>query len=82
MEKRLFPQFLKMAKIIKIYPPAFFNILKEPMLVQKQTIHQQNAHDLSFLELQGQGRGTIRRMPHPLAVKAYFAEFYGCVFGL
>jgi hypothetical protein len=39
-----------MAKIIKIFSPAFFSILKEPMLVQKQTIHQQKALDLSFLE--------------------------------
>ena len=30
------------------FPPAFFNILKEPLLVQKQTIHQQKALDLSF----------------------------------
>jgi len=29
---------------------AFFNILKEPLLVQKQTIHQQKAWDLSYLE--------------------------------
>jgi hypothetical protein len=28
----------------------FFTILKEPLLVQKQTIHQQKALDLSFLE--------------------------------
>ena len=26
----------------------YFSILKEPMLVQKQTIHQQKALDLSF----------------------------------
>ena len=30
------------------FPPAFFNILKEPLLVEKQTIHQQKALDLSF----------------------------------
>ena len=34
----------------KKFPPAFFNILKEPLLVQKQRIHQQKALDLSFLE--------------------------------
>ena len=32
----------------KNFPPVFFNILKEPLLVQKQTIHQQKALDLSF----------------------------------
>jgi hypothetical protein len=36
--------------ISKIFLPAFFNIMKEPLLVQKQTIHQQKALDLSFLE--------------------------------
>ncbi len=57
-----------------IFSPAFFNILKEPLVVQKQMIHQQKAHDLSYLKLEGQGRGTIRRMLRPLAVKALFAE--------
>ena len=28
--------------------PAVFNILKEPLLIQKQTLHQQKALDLSF----------------------------------
>jgi hypothetical protein len=36
--------------ISKKNSPAFFNIMKEPLLVQKQTIHQQKALDLSFLE--------------------------------
>ena len=35
-------------KITKKKPLAFFNILKEPLLVQKQTIHQRKALDLSF----------------------------------
>jgi hypothetical protein len=30
------------------FPPAFFNILKEPLVVEKQTIPQQKALDLSF----------------------------------
>ena len=34
-EIRLFPRFLKLTKIIKKNPPAFFNILREPLLVQK-----------------------------------------------
>ena len=34
-----------------------------------------------YLEPEGQGRGTIRKVPCPLSVKAYFVEFYGCVEG-
>ena len=37
-----------MMKFQKKNPLAFFNFLKEPLLVQKQTIHQQKALDLSF----------------------------------
>ena len=48
---------------------AFFNILTEPLLVQKQTIHQQKAWDLSFLEPDGKGRGMVRRVPRPLAAE-------------
>ena len=48
---------------------AFFNILTESLLVQKLMIHQQKAHDLSYLEPEGQGRGMVRRVPHPLAAK-------------
>ena len=47
-EIRLFLQVLKMTKIQNIFSPAFFNILKELYVVQKQTIHQQKALDLSF----------------------------------
>ena len=32
----------------KHFPPAFFNVLKEPFVVQKQTIPQQKALDFSF----------------------------------
>ena len=35
-------------KFAKKNPLAFFNILKEPLLVQKQTTHQQKALDFSF----------------------------------
>jgi hypothetical protein len=66
-----------MTKIKNIFSPAFLNILKKPLLVQKQTIHQRRALDLSYLEPEGQGRGIIRRAPRLLAVKAYFVEFYG-----
>ena len=38
---------------------AFFNILTEPLLVQKLTIHQQKAHDLSYLELEIRGSGPL-----------------------
>ena len=48
---------------------AFFNILIEPLLVQKQTIHQQAAWDLSYLEPEGKGRGMVRKVPHPLSAK-------------
>ena len=48
---------------------AFFNILTEPLLVQKPTIHQQKAWDLSYLEPGGHGRGMVRRVPRPLAAK-------------
>ena len=37
--------------------PVVFNILKE----QKQTIHQQKAFNLSYLEPEGHGRGNLMR---------------------
>ena len=45
-----FHHFQEIAEIIffENFPPAFFNILKELLLIQKQTIHQQKALDLSF----------------------------------
>ena len=48
---------------------AFFNILTEPLLVQKPMIHQQKAWDLSYLEPVGHGCGMVRRVPRPLAPK-------------
>jgi hypothetical protein len=33
-----------------------FNILKEPLQVQRQTIHQQKALNLSYLEPEVEGR--------------------------
>ena len=53
---------------------AFFNILTEPLLVQKPFIHQQKAWDLSYLEPEGQGRGMVRRVPCPLAAKVNLTE--------
>ena len=52
--------------------PAVFNILKEPLLVQKQTLHQQKALDLCYLEPEGQGRGSIMGVPHPFGAKSIF----------
>ena len=48
---------------------AFFNILTEPFLVQKPTIHEQKAWDLSYLEPEGHGGGMVRRVPRSLAAK-------------
>ena len=39
-----------MTKFTKKNPPAFFNILKIPLLVQKQTIAQKKGLILSILE--------------------------------
>ena len=46
--KKLFLRFPKNDENYKKKPLALFNILKEPLLVQKQTIHQRKALDLSF----------------------------------
>ena len=54
----------------KNFPPAFFNILREPLVVQRQTLHLQKAHDLGYLEPEGRGRGSIRRLPRPLGAKS------------
>ena len=43
-----FPEGLEDSPFKKNIPLAFFNFLKEPLLVQKQTIPQQKALDLSF----------------------------------
>jgi hypothetical protein len=51
------------------YSQAFFNILTETLLIQKQTIHQQKAWGLSYLEPEGQGRGMVRRVPRLPATK-------------
>ena len=56
----------------EIFSPAVFNILKEPFIVQKKTLHQQKALDLSYLEPEGQGRGSVRWVPRPHAVKSKF----------
>ena len=45
--------------------PAFFKILKEALLVKKQTIPHMKASILSFFEPERQGCGIIMRAPHP-----------------
>ena len=59
-----------------IFSPAFFSILKEPLLVQKQTLHQQKALDLSYLEPEGQGRGSFMRVRLPFGAKSIFCWFF------
>ena len=43
--------------------------MTERLLVQKQTVYQQKACDLSYLETEEQGCGMVRRVPRPLAAK-------------
>ncbi len=82
MSKKVFSRFPKNDEIYKKKNhPTFFNILKEPLVVQTQTLHLQKAHDLGYWEQEEKGCGIIRRTPRPLAAKAYFVEFYGRVFG-
>ena len=73
-EEIFFLNDITLKRLWKLYnfekkSPAFFNILTEPLLVQKQTIHQQKAWDLSYLETEGKGRGKVRRVPRPLSAK-------------
>ena len=58
-----------------IFPPVFFNILQKPLVVQKQTIYQKKALDLSYLELEGQGRALSGGCHASLPRKAYFDVF-------
>ena len=69
LEKYFRKEYTKQYHFKKIFPLAFFNILIEQLLVQIQTIHQQKACDLSNLEPEEQGRGMVKRVPRPLAVK-------------
>ena len=52
--------------------PTNFKILKEPLLAQKQTLHQQKALDPSYLEPEGKGRGSIMGVPRPFGAKSIF----------
>ena len=52
----------------KIFSPAYFNILKEPLLLQIQTLYQQKALDLGYLEPEGKGRGCIMGVSRPFGI--------------
>ena len=56
-------------KIMK--PPAFDQFLTEPMLVQKRNVSHMNALILSYLELEGQGRGIPMGAPRPHSFKKF-----------
>ena len=58
-----------------------FQILKEPLLVKKQTIPQLKALDLSFFNTLKVGVAAAGGRHTLLLRKAYFAEFYGAVDG-
>ena len=75
-EIRLFPQFLKITKITKKNSPAFFNILKEPLLLQRQTLYQLKALDLGYQEPKGKGCGCIMRVSRPFDEKSIYCLFF------
>ena len=65
----------------KMFPLIFFNILKEPLLVQKQTIPQKKGLILSFLELESlrawhyqEGATPTCRKKHILLIFYMYAE--------
>ena len=60
-------QFAK--KKHEMFSPAFFNIQKEPQIVQKQT---KKPWTSAFFLLESHGRDVIQRAPRSFAVKAYF----------
>ena len=61
-------------KLCSLHSPAFFKILKEPTLLQKQTIPHIKALLFSFLEPEEQGRGIIMGGPrlHPVSFLYFF----------
>ena len=60
----------------KIFSPAFFNILKEPLLLQRQTLYQQKALDLGYLEPEGKGRGCIMGVSRSFGAKSIYCWFF------
>ena len=59
----------RLKKRRSLHSPAFFKILKEPTIVQKQTIPHIKALILSFLEPEAQGHGIFRGAPRPGPLK-------------
>ena len=55
--------------------PVFFKILKEPNLLQKQTIPHIKALLFSFLEPEEQGHGIIMEVPRPHPVTFLYLFF-------
>ena len=51
-------------KLCSLHSPASLEILKEPILLQKQIIPHMKALILSFLEPEGQGHDIIMGVPH------------------
>ena len=62
-------------KLCSLHSPAFFKILKEPTLLQKQTILHIKALLFSFLEPEEQGRGITMGVPHPHPVPFLYLFF-------
>ena len=58
-----------MMKFTKRNLLVLFNLLKEPLLVQKQTLHQQKALNLSYLEQEEKGHGIFMRVPRSFGAK-------------
>ena len=62
-------------KLCSLHSPAFFKILKEPTLLQKQTIPHIKALLFSFLEPEEQGHGIIMGVPRPHPVTFLYLFF-------
>ena len=79
--KRLFPRYLKNYEIYKnIFSRAFSSILKEPLLVQKQTLHQQKALDFRFFLAPWKWAWHCQEGVMPIWRKKHFVLiFYRCV---
>ena len=66
---QIFAEITDKNKLVQKKSPAFFKILKEPILVQKKYIPHVKALILSFFVLDGQGCGIIMEAPHPPPIK-------------
>ena len=61
-------------KLCSLHSPAFSKILKEPTILQKQTIPHMKALPISFQEPEGQRCGIIKGAPCPHPV-TFFVPF-------